>query len=81
MRIQFVIGTNVENTIDINVSESPTDEQIKAIEDEIYADMEKYLDESGEENLDNFDYYMCCYEAVKHHIHIAENRIVRTIYI
>ena len=81
MRLQFVFRTDVENPIDINVVEVPTEYQLKAIEEEIYADMEKYIEESGEENLDNFDFYMCCYEAVKHHIHIAENRIVKTIYI
>ena len=79
MRIQFVIGTNVENTIDINVAEAPTEEQAKAIEDDIC----KMMDEHEEVNGDfyGFDYYECCYEAVQKHIGVADNPIVRTIYL
>lgn len=47
MRLQFVFRTDVENPIDINVVEVPTEYQLKAIEEEIYADMEKYIEESG----------------------------------
>ena len=31
MRIQFVLGTDMENTVDIEVAEVPTEEQAKAI--------------------------------------------------
>lgn len=79
MRIQFVLGTNVENTIDIDVAEIPTEEQTKAIEDDIYKVMDEWEEENGD--FAEFDYYMCIYEAVEKHIQIAENPIVKTIYI
>ena len=79
MRIQFVLGTNMENTIDIEVAEVPTEEQTKAIEDEIFNTMDKWEEENGD--FAEFDCYMCCYEAVQKHIRTAENHIVRTIYI
>lgn len=79
MRIQFVLGTNVENTIDIDVMEAPTENQVKAIEDDIYKVMDEWEEENGD--FAEFDYYMCCYEAVAKHMQIAENRVVRTIYI
>ena len=79
MRIQFVLGTNVENTIDIDVAEIPTEEQTKAIEDDIYKVMDEWEEENGD--FTEFDYYMCIYEAVEKHIQIAENPIVKTIYI
>ena len=34
MRLQFVFRTDVENPIDINVIEVPTEYQLKAIEEE-----------------------------------------------
>ena len=80
MRIQFVLGTDVENTIDIEVAEVPTEEQAKAIEDEIYKKMGEWEEENGDD-FEEFDYYMCIYEAVQKYVHTAENRIVRTIYI
>ena len=80
MRIQFVIGTNVENTIDIEVAEVPTEEQAKAIEDEIYNTINEWEEENGN-YFEDFDFYMCCYNAVQKHISTKENRIVRTFYI
>ena len=79
MRIQFVLGMDVENTIDIDIAEIPTEEQAKAIEDDIYSVMDKWEQEHGD--FAEFDYYMCIYEAVEKHIQIAENPIVKTIYI
>ena len=79
MRIQFVLGTNVENTIDIDVAEIPTKEQAEAIEKDIYKVMDEWEEENGD--FAEFDYYMCIYEAVEKHIQIAENPIVKTIYI
>lgn len=79
MRIQFVFGTNVENTIDIEVSEVPTKEQAEAIENEVYNTMDKWEEEN--EDFTDFDFYMCCYEAVQKHVHTAENRVVKTFYI
>lgn len=63
MRIQFVLGTDMENTVDIEVAEVPTEEQVKAIEDEIFNTMDKWEEENGD--FSEFDYYMCCYDAVQ----------------
>ena len=67
MRLQFVFGTDAENTIDIDVSEVPTKEQAEAIENGNY--------------FADFDFYMCCYNAVQKHIHTKENRVAKTFYI
>ena len=80
MRIQFVLGTDVENTIDIEVAEVPTEEQAKAIEEDIYKVMDEWEQEHGNYFAD-FDFYMCCYNAVQKHIHTKENRVVKTFYI
>ena len=79
MRIQFVLGTNVENTIDIDVVAAPTKEQAEAIEDDIYKVMDEWEEEKGD--FAEFDYYECIHEAVEKHIQIAENPIVKTIYL
>ena len=79
MRIQFVLGTNVENTIDIDVVEAPTENQVEAIENDIYKVMDEWEEENGD--FAEFDYYGCIYEAVEKHIQIAENPIVKTIYL
>lgn len=79
MRIQFVFNNDFGRTVDIDVSEVPDDEQTKAIEDDIYSAMEKYEEENG--CFADFDYYECCFEVVQKHIHIAENRVVKTLYI
>lgn len=79
MRVQFVFGVNVENTIDIEVAEVPTEEQAKAIEDEIYNFMNEWEEKYG--SFEDFDFYMRCYEAVQKYMHTAENRVVKTFYI
>lgn len=79
MRVQFVFGTNVENTVDIDVADVPTKEEAEAIENEVYNTMNAYEEENG--NFIGFDFYMCCYNAVQKHVHTAENRVVKTIYI
>ena len=80
MRVQFVFGTNVENTIDIEVAEVPTEEQAKAIEDEIYNTINEWEEENGN-YFEDFDFYRCCYNAVQKYMHTAENRVVKTFYI
>ena len=79
MRVQFVFGTDIKNTIDIDVADVPTKEEAEAIENEVYNTMNAYEEEHG--NFIEFDFYMCCYNAVQKHIHTAENRVVKTIYI
>ena len=57
MRLQFVFGTDVENTIDIDVSEVPTKEQAEAIENEIYNTINEWEEENGN-YFEDFDFYM-----------------------
>ena len=80
MKLQFVFGVNVENTIDIEVADIPTKEQAEAIENEIYKTVDEWEEENGN-NFTDFDFYMCCYNAVQKHIHTKENRVIKTIYI
>ena len=80
MRLQFVFGTNVEDTIDIDVADVPTKEQAKAIENDIYNTINEWEEESGNDFKD-FDFYMCCYNAVQKHIHVKENKVIKTFYI
>ena len=56
MRVQFVFGTDIENTIDIDVADVPTKEQVEAIENEVYNTMNAYEEEHGD--FIDFDFYM-----------------------
>ncbi len=80
MRLQFVFGTDVKNAVDIDVSEVPTKEQAEAIENEIYNTINEWEEENGN-YFEDFDFYMCCYNAVQKHIHTKENKVVKTFYI
>ena len=79
MKIQFVIGCNIDNTIDVFVDKMPTDEQFKNIENAIYAAMDKYEEENGD--FYEFDYWLACYEAVKNEVGVSESLMVKTIYL
>ena len=79
MRIQFVFNMDICNTVDIDVAEVPTDEEAKAIEEEVCAAMDAWEEEYGD--CAEFDFYKACFDAVIRHTHIAYNPVVRTIYI
>ena len=79
MRLQFVIGNDIENTIDIDITREPTEEEVRAIEDEIHDITDLYEEENGD--FAGFDWYDCIYETVAKHIPIAENQVVKTIYL
>lgn len=81
MRVQFVIKNDINNTIDIEVASIPTEEQVREIENEIWAAMEEYEEETGDSEMEDFDYYECCYEAIKKVMGVKHNRVIRTIYI
>ena len=80
MRIQFVIGCDMENTIDIYVKRTPEKREVEAIEKEIYKHIDEY-EENNNGDFYDFNYYDCVCEAVKKYIPIAENPVIATIYI
>lgn len=79
MRLQFVINNDIYNTIDIDVLRKPTEEESRAIENEIYDIMDLYEEENGDFNA--FDYYDCAYSVVEKYVPLAENEVVKTFYI
>lgn len=79
MRLQFVINNDIYNTIDIDVLRKPTEEESRAIENEIYDIMDLYEEENG--GFSAFDYYDCVYSVVEKYVPLAENEVVKTFYI
>lgn len=83
MRIQFCFNGDFDghpNTVaEFDVAEVPTDEECKAIEDEIYNAMDKW-EETGE-CFTEFDYWQVCHDAVIQYVHIVQNPVVKTFYI
>lgn len=67
------------NEMTYSINDKKNKEQAEAIEKDIYKVMDEWEEENGD--FAEFDYYMCIYEAVEKHIQIAENPIVKTIYI
>lgn len=79
MRIQFVIGYDMEKTVDINVKREPTDDEMELIENEIYDIVDLYEEENGDRDL--FDWYGCIYDTVEKYIPIDNNTVIRTSYL
>jgi hypothetical protein len=79
MRVQFCTGGPYDVIAEFDVTEMPTEEQCKIIEDEIYEAMEKWEEETGD--IDGFDYWGVCYAAVKKHLKIVDNQVVKTFYL
>lgn len=85
MKIQFCyncIDSRFDNDViaEFDVAEMPTEEQCKAIEDEIYEVMDKW-EEDNDGDFDGFDYWGVCYEAVMKHLKIVQNPVVKTFYL
>lgn len=78
MKIQFCYFDN-DVIAEFDVTEMPTEEQCKIIEDEIYEAMEKW--EEDNDGFEEFDYWGVCYEAVKKHLKIVQNPVVKTFYL
>ena len=79
MKIQFVFNNDYNTTINIDVNKIPTEEEAQKIENILIEIMDKY--ERENEDFMDFDFYRACNEAVKQVIPIAENKVVKTIYI
>lgn len=79
MKIQFCFNCGSDIIAEFDVAEMPTEEQYKAIEDEIFAAMGEYELENGD--YEGFDYWGVCYEATRKNVKIVENRVVKTFYL
>lgn len=80
MKIQFCYNCVGNDVIaEFDVAEMPTEEQCKAIEDEIYEVMDKWEEETGD--FDGFDYWGVCYEAARKYLKIVQNPVVKTFYL
>lgn len=85
MKIQFCrelfdprFNDDVIATFD--VAEEPTDEQCKAIEDEIFEAIDKWYEEN-DGDMSEFDYWGVCFEAARKHLKIVDNPVVHTFYL
>ena len=81
MRVTFERLTlnNGEVIAEFDIETLPTEEQSKAIEDEVITAMEEYESENG--YIDEFDWWGSCYTALKKHVKIIENPVVKTFYL
>ena len=79
MRIQFCRKYSDKVVAEFEVATVPTREQCEAIEDELYALVGKWEDKNGED-IDDYDFWKCCHNALNHHIPIGENPVVKTFY-
>lgn len=85
MKIQFCyncVDPRFGNDViaEFDVTEVPTEEQCKAIEDEIFDVVDKWSEEN-DDDFSEFDYWGVCYEAARKHLKIVENRVVKTFYV
>ena len=81
MRITFERLTSIDSEIvaEFDVETIPTKEQCEAIEDEIFTAMGEYELEDGD--CEGFDFWGVCYVALKRHVKIITNPVVKTFYI
>ena len=79
MKMQFVFNNDYNTAINIDVNKIPTEEETQKIENILVEIMDKYEQEN--EDFMDFDFYRACNKAVKQVIPIAENKVVKTIYI
>lgn len=80
MKIQFCFNADPANIIaEFDVAVVPTEKQYKAIEDEIYYELEKW--EETHDDFSDFDYWTVCHDAVARHTSLAVNTVVKTFYL
>lgn len=80
MKIQFVKPYEYDDIIaEFDVDKEPTEEQCKAIEDEIYDAIDNWYEEY--EDFTYFDYWGVCFEAARKHLKIVDNPVVKTFYL
>ena len=84
MKVQFCFNGNFNRYTNIvakfDVAEAPTEEQCKAIENDIYAAMEDWEEEYGDD-FEDFDFWFVCRKAVYEHLKTVNNPVVKTFYI
>lgn len=79
MRIQFCRKYSEEPVAEFEVATAPTREQCEDIEDDLYAMIGEWEDEH-DNDIDNYAFWECCYNALSKHIPIVENPVVKTFY-
>ena len=79
MRIQFCRKYSEEIAAEFEVATAPTREQCEDIEDDLYAMVGEWEDEHNAD-IDDYDFWECCYNALNKHIPIVENPVVKTFY-
>lgn len=84
MKVQFSFDGNPNGYADIvaefNVAEVPTEEQCKAVENDIYAAMEDWEEEYGDD-FEDFDFWFVCHKAAREHLKLVDSPVVHTFYI
>ena len=65
---------------EFDVAEEPTREQCGAIGDEIFEAVDNWYEENNGD-MSEFDYWGVCFEAVKKHLKIVDNPVVKTFYL
>ena len=83
MRIQFCCNGNFNGSPNViaefNVAEIPTEEECRAIKDEIFDAMDSW--EKDNDDFSELDMYDVCYNACKKHLKLIESPVVKTFYI
>ena len=83
MKIQFCVNGDLNGypnvVAEFDVAEVPTDEQCKAVEEEIEAAMNAWEEEN--DDFEEFDTYQVCRDACEKHLKLIDNPTVHTFYI
>lgn len=80
MKIQFIKPYSYDDVIaEFEVADEPTNEQCKAIEDEVFEVMDNWYEEFGDDTY--FDYWGVCFEAARKHLKIVDNPVIHTFYL
>lgn len=78
MKVQFIRG-NYNEIVEFDVAAVPTTEEMNLIYADIYHEIDKYEEEYGD--LEDFDFWQCCYCATNRHVGVLNNPVVKTFYI
>ena len=77
MKIQFVYN-NYEDVVEFDVAKIPTDDEVEAIYNSVYDEIEAFKEKY---DYYDFDFWDCCRRAVMKHLELKDNPVVKTFYI
>lgn len=66
---------------EFDVAEMPTEEQCKAIYNEIHEAIAKWDKDNDRVDFDEFDYWSVCFQVAKKYLKILPEPIVKTVYL